>query len=174
MPTTTRYAGDSGGPFRTLPPVTCKCRDMGWLGSPGAGKTHRSPHPIVERLWRSLSSAARAAGAKLAAVTAPARRSVCIDAARNVESAGFADHAHITPATEECEHRIRRRRTYREVKGTAGYDIITEVHLVPFPELTERQCQIVEDRVRQKKEEARTMGRFGAEASRTLERSGLG
>ena len=173
MPTTTRYAGDSGGPFRTLPPVTCKCRDMGWLGSPGAGKTHRSPHPIVERLWRSLSSAARAAGAKLAAVTAPARRSVCIDAARNVESAGFADHAHITPATESCEHHIRRRRTYREVKGTAGYDIIAEAGLPPFPELTERQQEIVASRARQKKEEARTMERFGAEAARSTQRARL-
>ena len=121
-----------------------------------------------------MSSAARAAGAKLAAVTAPARRSVCIDAARNVESVGFADHAHITPATEECEHHIRRRRTYQEVEGTEAFRIITEAHLLPFPELTERQCQIVEDRRRQKKEEERTMDRFGAQAARSLQRSGLG
>ncbi len=111
---------------------------------------------------------------KLAPVVAPARREGCVAAHKLIDGVGFADHAHITPATEECEHHIRRRRTYREVEGSEAFRIITEAHLVAFPELTERQCEFVEDRVRQKKDEVRTMDRFGAEAARSLQRSGLG
>ena len=63
------------------------------------------------------------------------------------------DHANEWPApTEQCEHKMRERRTYTEIQGTEGYDIIKSVGLKPFPELTERQQAVVAKRKRDNEE----------------------
>jgi hypothetical protein len=54
------------------------------------------------------------------------------------------DHTNAWPApTEQCEHKMRERRSYTEIQGTEGYDIITAVGLKPFPDLTDRQLAVV-------------------------------
>ena len=47
------------------------------------------------------------------------------------------------PQVEQDEHGLRQRRTFAEIAGTPGYEIITEAGLAPWPELTERQREIV-------------------------------
>lgn len=51
-----------------------------------------------------------------------------------------------TPPTEECEFKMRTRRTYAEAAGTPGAAIIESAGLKPFPELTERQKDIISAR----------------------------
>jgi hypothetical protein len=59
------------------------------------------------------------------------------------------DHPSIYQPVEDCEHRLRTRRTYRELPSESeAFKIIESVGLKPFPELTERQQAIVSDRER--------------------------
>lgn len=57
---------------------------------------------------------------------------------------------------EQCEHRLRERRTYAEVAGTEAFKIIVAAGLKPFAQLTERQQDIVEGRQRQEAETRRS------------------
>jgi len=57
--------------------------------------------------------------------------------------------------TEECEHKMRTRRTYAEAVATPGAEIIERAGLKPFPELTERQREIIAAREREKEQERR-------------------
>jgi hypothetical protein len=81
-------------------------------------------------------------------VVPPARREIATTLVLLQRS--LLDHANAWPApVEECEHKMRERRSYTEIKGTEGYDIITSVGLKPFPELTERQQAVVVQRKRE-------------------------
>jgi hypothetical protein len=78
------------------------------------------------------------------------------------------DHRSIRQPVEECEHRLRTRRTYREVEGTPSFDIIEAAGLKPFAPLTEKQQEIVGGRERQAE---RTRRSFEQHAGVAPERS---
>jgi hypothetical protein len=81
-------------------------------------------------------------------VVPPARREIATTLVLLQRS--LLDHANSWPApVEQCEHQMRERRSYAEIQGTEGYDIITSVGLKPFPELTERQQAVVAQRKRE-------------------------
>lgn len=87
----------------------------------------------------------------LARAVPPARREIATTLV--LLQRGLLDHANAWPApTEQCEHKMRERRSYTEIQGTEGYDIITSVGLKPFPELTERQQAVVAQRKREQEE----------------------
>ena len=82
-----------------------------------------------------------------APVVIPAMREGCGEAVRIVDSVRFLDHAYVRQATEHDEHNLLTRRTYREIKGTDGYRIITVAGgPQPWPELTAKQREIVASR----------------------------
>jgi hypothetical protein len=45
--------------------------------------------------------------------------------------------------TEQCEHKMRTRRTYAEVSGAPAGEIVEVVGPKPFPELTEHQLALI-------------------------------
>jgi hypothetical protein len=59
------------------------------------------------------------------------------------------DHPTIRQPVEECDFKLRTRRTYSEVSGSEGFAIIQGAGLKPFAPLTEKQQLIVEARERQ-------------------------
>lgn len=104
------------------------------------------------------------AGPPLAAIAPPALLPAVRAALAVVQAVGFAGHgAGIQPATEQCEHRLRERRTYAEIAGTDGYAIIRAAELRPWPPLSPRQEQILADREREAAEARRQAARFAAE-----------
>ena len=72
-----------------------------------------------------------------------------------VAEASFVEHGHVRQPVEECEHGMRQRRTYREVAGTPGYQIIAAAGLKPFAELTETQRKQLASREEQRAREGR-------------------
>jgi len=110
----------------------------------------------------------------LPTVTPPGRHEGVTAAVIAVDGVAFRDHLHVTPAVEDDAHKIRRRRTYGEINGTPAYEIIAAAGgPKPWPELSERQRQIIAERERQQAQEGATMQRFAVEADRSLERSTL-
>lgn len=65
---------------------------------------------------------------------------------------GFLDHADNLRPVEECEHRLRTRRSYGEVRDTEGYGIIEAAGLKPFPPLTQVQQRIIDERAREQED----------------------
>lgn len=89
-------------------------------------------------------------------VTPPALRDVAV--APVVKLVG---HVHARPKVERCEHGLRERRTYDEVKGTEAHTIIAEVGPKPWPDLTDQQERIVQQRAREEAETRRQLARMG-------------
>ncbi len=109
-----------------------------------------------------------------APVVIPAQREACATAALVVGGIKFLDHSHVSPGTERDEHHLRTRRTYAEVAGTPGGEILKAAGLKAWPELNAKQRGIVESRVREREEEAVTAARFEGEAERSTQRARLG
>lgn len=115
-----------------------------------------------------------AAPTTLPTIVIPALHEKAVEAYACVEGK-FLDRARLIPVFEKCEHEMRRRRTYEEIKGSPAFEIISAAGgLQPWPELSAKQREIVESRARQRGEEAAQMERFGPEAERSLQRTGLG
>lgn len=99
-------------------------------------------------------------------ITAPALPNVMPPAFRGIDtspSVVLAGHSHSRPKAERCEHDLRERRSYTEIKGTEGYRIIETAGLKPWPELTERQQHVVEQRRREEEEARRQLARMASE-----------
>ena len=79
--------------------------------------------------------------------TAPAVRKDVLDATAQHGFVGLAERTDAyAPQVESDATGLRQRRTFAEIAGTPGYEIIVDAGLVPFPELTERQREIVAER----------------------------
>lgn len=89
-------------------------------------------------------------------VTPPALRDVAVTPAVTL-----VGHVHARPKVERCEHGLRERRNYHEVQGTEGHAIISEAGLKPWPDLTDAQIRIVEQRAREAEESRRQLARMG-------------
>jgi hypothetical protein len=83
------------------------------------------------------------AGAKIPRVTSPNETASVIAAARLVEAVTYATDRISRPQTEKDAHKLRERRTYGEIGGTQAYTIIQSAGLKPWPQLSERQQEIV-------------------------------
>lgn len=70
-------------------------------------------------------------------------------AMREIQGWSFTSRRSVLPHTEQDQHRLRTRRSYLEVANTPGYEIIAKVGLKPFPDLNERQREIVAERQRE-------------------------
>lgn len=68
-------------------------------------------------------------------------------------------------SVEDCAHRLRTRRNYREIEGSEGFVIIEEAGLRPFPELNETQRGIVEGRQLQAERARHSFAQHAGEAS---------
>ena len=91
-----------------------------------------------------------------------------VDAARAVERALGTLPQRRSPwnATKEwCEFRLRDRRSYEEIAGTEAFVLIQAVGLKSFPELTERQKKLLEERKREAEQERREMYTLAGEAA---------
>lgn len=88
-------------------------------------------------------------------VEAPARRAVAVELTRLPNT--LRDTAWGNQPTEECEFKMRTRRTYSEVSGTPGAEIIATAGLKPFPALTKRQNEIIGAKAREKEQALRVM-----------------
>lgn len=88
-------------------------------------------------------------------VMAPARRELAVTLTLLPNQ--LLDHADRHQPAEECEHRMRTRRTYAEAAGTPGAEIIASAGLKGFPALSERQSEIIAARGREKAAERRQM-----------------
>jgi hypothetical protein len=111
--------------------------------------------------------------AKLPVVVAPDRTEGVVAAARIVDAVTFSQGKPTFPATEQCEHAMRRRRNYAEVAGTPAFEIITEAGLRPFEPLNETQQRMVADRLRQDGEGDRGLKEIAPFAQRTVAESTL-
>lgn len=107
------------------------------------------------------------APAKLPAVVAPDQSEKIVAAMRLIRALSFVERALTAPATEQCEHRLRTRRSYAEVAGTPAFEIIARVGPKPFPELNERQREIVAERQREQEQERENMRSIGPLARET-------
>ena len=107
----------------------------------------------------------------LPTVTPPGRHAGVTAAALAVDGVAFRDHLHIALAVEDDAHKIRRRRTYKEISGTPAYEIITAAGgPKPWPALTERQREIIAEREQQKERAAADAPFLAAETARSLTR----
>jgi hypothetical protein len=106
-------------------------------------------------------------------VVIPAMREGCAAAVMEVQ-VKFLDHAHVSPATEKDEHGLRSRRNFAEIAATPGGQIIATVGPKPWPELTDKQREIIAGQERQQAQEVAELRRFATEANRGLQRSVVG
>jgi len=113
------------------------------------------------------------AGPGFPAITVPARREVCTQAALVVGSVMFRDHGHIVKAMQKDADGLRSRRSYREVSGTPGGAIIEAAGPRPWPALTEREQAILDGRKRDAAAEVLESKRFAVEGDRSTERPDL-
>lgn len=60
-------------------------------------------------------------------------------------------HHVVRPSFEQCEHNLRQRRDYTEIRASAAYAIIMKTGLKPFRPLTERESEVLEDRAEERK-----------------------
>lgn len=101
----------------------------------------------------------------LPVVVAPGRREGCVAALMAVASATFLDRGYRPPETEACEYGLRQRRTYAEIAGTPGAEIIEAVGgPKAWPELTAKQAAIVASRAESQAAAAEAMREFAAYA----------
>jgi hypothetical protein len=105
------------------------------------------------------------APAKVPEIIPPDRREVVITAARAVEGMTYSNGAPILPATETCEHELRRRRSYEEVRSTPAFEIISRAGIPRFPELNERQRFIVAERKRESAQDDKNRTEIGKMAA---------
>jgi hypothetical protein len=107
---------------------------------------------------RALADRFDVARSDLPPLTASGATAEALEAHRTVHRASLPEHHWpVSPKTEQCEHRLRERRTYQEVADTPGFAIITEAGLKPFPELTERQRKIIAERAREQEQMRRQL-----------------
>jgi hypothetical protein len=78
-------------------------------------------------------------------VIAPGRQGIDLAAPALVEPSRVR-----LPPMEECEHRLRARRSYREIADAPGYAIIVESGLKPWPPLSEAQRLILAERIQER------------------------
>lgn len=99
-----------------------------------------------------------------APVVLPAHRDGCLDAASIVAEVSFLDRSHRIPVMEKCEHQLRRRRTYEEIKGSPAFEII-EAAGGPkdWSPLNERQLEIIASRKADAEAERKISARIGPE-----------
>jgi hypothetical protein len=83
-------------------------------------------------------------------VVSPARRAIAVEVARALNK--LRANADTWESHEQCEHRMRTRRTYAEAEGTPGAAIIEAAGLKPFPELTEHQRAMLTAKEREQEE----------------------
>jgi hypothetical protein len=83
------------------------------------------------------------AGAKISHVTSPNETASVVAAARVVEAVAYASDRISRPQTEQDEHKLRERRTYGEIGGTAAYTIIQSAGLKPWRPLSEREQESI-------------------------------
>lgn len=74
---------------------------------------------------------------KLPDAVSPARRQIAVEVAQALNK--LRGDAGTWQSNEQCEHKMRTRRTYAEAAGTEGRAIIEAAGLKPFPELTDGQ-----------------------------------
>lgn len=107
-------------------------------------------------------------------VVVPVRRERCTAAAVVAARAEFGDRSYVRPATEEDEHHLMTRRTYKECDATEGYRIIIAAGgPKPWPELTAKQSAIVASRAEQQARVAADAPLLAAEAARAVQRHWL-
>ena len=104
-------------------------------------------------------------GAKIPRVTSPDETPSVIDAARVVESVTYAIDRISRPQTELDAHKLRERRTYGEIGGTQAYTIIQSAGLKAWPELSERQQEIVSALGTEKEANSEFLGELKVEAT---------
>lgn len=97
-------------------------------------------------------------GVELPRVMPPALRGIEITPA-----VVLSDYLRPRPTVERCEHGLRERRTYAEVRGTEGHRIIEAAGPKPWPALTAHQRRVIEQRARAAAEEQREMARMAAQ-----------
>lgn len=90
-------------------------------------------------------------------VVPPASRDLTIDLIRLPSTLQAALSSHPYQATEQDEYNLRTRRTYAEAAGTPGGEIIEAAGLKAWPELTERQREIIVAREREKESDRRAL-----------------
>lgn len=102
---------------------------------------------------------------RLRQITAPALHPKVQEAQVMIGRAfgALPEHGHRPVAWEHDEHRLRKIRNYREIDGTDMHRIIQQAGLKPWPELTDRQREIIADRERQKAADAKTAAAFERE-----------
>lgn len=86
----------------------------------------------------------------LAMVIPPARKGLSTEC-----QVPLAGHVREKVDIERCEHGLRERRTYAEVRGTEGHEIIERVGRKAFPELTAAQRKRLDEAKEQKARENR-------------------
>lgn len=86
----------------------------------------------------------------LSQVDPPARRGL-----ESKPKAILVNHLRTRTESERCEHGLRERRSYQEVRGTDGYKFIADAGLRDFPPLTDAQQRILVERTRVAREAAR-------------------
>lgn len=150
-----------------------KVREAAWHATAAADRVNER-FRALEMLRAEANALAERFGLAAPAfppVVIPARREGCAAAVMAAQAITFLDHAHMRPDTEQDEHGVRVRRTYREIEATEGYRIIMAAGGPKgWPELTERQRAILAEREREKVREAAEMQRFAAQADRSLSR----
>lgn len=107
-----------------------------------------------------------AAPITLPTIVIPALHEKAVEAYACLEDTGvFLDRVpHMSPATEKCEHRLRQRRTYKEIKGSPAFEIIQAAGgPKPFDELNERQKEIIASREAGAEAEREMSARIGPE-----------
>jgi hypothetical protein len=129
---------------------------------------------LVNR-WRDLNSLRREAGAladrfglaapELPSVGVLGRRPAVGAAIQTVAHAVFPDADYRPVGVEQCEHGIRQRRTYAEVSGAPGFEIITTAGLKPFPPLNQKQRAIVAAREQEAASEREATAEVAQEAA---------
>ena len=106
-------------------------------------------------------------------VERPSSRDACLSAHETVNDVGFLESARRPAKTEKCEHDIRSRRSYREVRDTPAGKIIRAAGPKPWPPLTETQQRVLEAKRREGEATVAGAARLHGEAERELTRSGV-
>lgn len=93
------------------------------------------------------------------AIERPAFRSVASPAHRKLNySLPSPTHGWMpSPQLERCEHGLRQRRNYTEIKGTPAYRIIEEAGLKAWPELSDRDKRTLAEREREREKMQRQL-----------------
>jgi EAL domain-containing protein (putative c-di-GMP-specific phosphodiesterase class I) len=99
-------------------------------------------------------------------VVSPARRAIAVEVARALNK--LRADAGTWQANEQCEHKMRTRRTYAEADGTPGAEIIAAAGLKPFPELREDQREALASKEREREEMRRQFAGYPTNPSSSI------